>query len=365
MSRPLLLPGLAALWRGPRTLQVGLGPRRAVILDLPNPAAAGLLDLLDGARTEPGVLAAAARRGIGELDARALLDTLRRHRLVVTAHNLLPRGLVEPLRERLTAEAAALALLSDGGDPPAQVLRHRAAARVRVAGHSRLGVPIAVALAAAGIGHVDPALAGAVEAGELMTTPTAGQPPRSRSTAAAQAIAQLAPGTQVAPLRRRSDITFQVQLGPLPKPAALHALAHRRLPHLAVAVREGTVLVGPLVPPAGTPCLNCVDLHRTDRDPVWPALAAQLSAPPARRPGPQGSGSEACGTTTVLAATAYAVSEVLRYLAGETPRTLGATIEISGPGEVRRRSWAPHPRCGCRRGRAPSRTADLTGAPRG
>jgi nicotinamidase-related amidase len=41
-------------------------------------------------------------------------------------------------------------------------------------------------------------------------------------------------------------------------------------------VRDGTGLVGPLVIPGVTSCLRCADLHRSDRDAAWPALAAQL-----------------------------------------------------------------------------------------
>jgi bacteriocin biosynthesis cyclodehydratase domain-containing protein len=357
MSRPVLLPGLTALWRGPRTLQLGLQPQ-AIILDLPNPAAAGLLDLLDGARTESGVLAAAGRRGIGEKDARALLDTLRRYGLVVSAHTLLPRGLAEPARARIVGEAAALALRRrDRADPdpatPAQILARRAAARIRVTGRGRLGLPVAVALALAGIGHVDPALAGTVEAGELMAGDPVDGPPRPRAAVAAHTIARLAPGTRVTPLPRRQDATFVVQVGATPGPATLHALAYRGVPHLAVAVRDGTALVGPLVPPGGAPCLNCVDLHRTDRDPAWPMLAAQLATPDAR-PG-RGPVAEVCDTATALAATAYTVDEVLRYLDGDLPRTLGATVELRGAGEARRRSWAPHPRCHCHHVRRPAR----------
>ena len=367
MSRPVLLPGLTALWRGPRTLQIGLGlQRQAIILDLPNPAAAGLLDLLDGARTEPGVLAAAGRRGIGEKDARALLDTLRRHGLVVGAHTLLPRGLAGPVRARMAAEAAALALRHrDPATPPAQILARRAAARLRVCGRGRLGLPVAVALALAGVGHVDPALDGTVEPGELMAGEPPGDPPQPRAAVAARAIARHAPGTRVSPLARR-DTTFVVHVGPTAGPAALHALAYRRVAHLAVAVRDGAALVGPLVPPGGAPCLNCVDLHRTDRDPAWPMLAAQLATPDAH-PVPRPAG-EACDTATSLAATAYAVDEVLRYLDGELPRTLGATVEFRGAGEARRRSWAPHPRCDCRRGRRsarPGRPAQAAGPDRG
>jgi bacteriocin biosynthesis cyclodehydratase domain-containing protein len=110
-----------------------------------------------------------------------------------------------------------------------------------------------------------------------------------------------------------------------------------------VAVREGAIVVGPFVPPAGSPCLACLDLHRGDRDPAWRTLAAQLATEPAP--------SQACAATTVLVGVGYAAGEVLTYLDGGAPRTHGATIEIDGVGAERRRSWPPHPRCVCRRGR--------------
>ena len=366
MSRPVLRPGLTALWRGPQTLQIGLDPRQAVVLDLPNPAAAGLLELLDGGRTESAVIAAAARRGIGEPDARALLDTLRRHRLVIGTEALLPRGVPEAARGRLTAEAGALALrhVEDerrpGRSTPAQILRGRMLARVRVTGRGRLGVPIAVSLAAAGVGHVDPALDGTVEPGELMSGESGTRPPHPRSAAAARMITQTAPGTRVSPLTRHTEATLVVQLGPPPGPATLYALAYRRLAHLAVAVRDGTALVGPFVPPGGGPCLNCVDLHRNDRDPVWPVLAAQLATPSTQ---PVPGRPEACDIATSLAAIAYAVGEVLRYLDGEKPHTLGATMEFTGAGETRRRTWPRHPGCTCGKGpRSPAHPV-VTGTP--
>ena len=43
--------------------------------------------------------------------------------------------------------------------------------------------------------------------------------------------------------------------------------------------------------------------------------------------------------------------EVLSYLDRRAVTTYGATVEITSPGESRRRSWDPHPRCDCRRSR--------------
>jgi hypothetical protein len=109
-------------------------------------------------------------------------------------------------------------------------------------------------------------------------------------------------------------------------------------------------VVGPLVRPGITPCLNCLDLYRLDCDPAWPVIAAQLqTAPEVAQP---------VAATTALAATAYAAAEVLSHIDGETPTTLGATVEISGPGQSARRCWQTHPRCGCQRRSGPRTRVD-------
>ena len=43
--------------------------------------------------------------------------------------------------------------------------------------------------------------------------------------------------------------------------------------------------------------------------------------------------------------------EVLAYLDGRKPQTIGTTIELTGPGREARRAWSPHPGCECTRGR--------------
>ncbi|HKT03164.1 MAG TPA: hypothetical protein VJT31_26850, partial [Rugosimonospora sp.] len=162
---------------------------------------------------------------------------------------------------------------------------------------------------------------------------------RPRAVAAAEAVVRAAPGVDVRPLRDGSA-TFVVQAGGY-RPPELAALAYARrgVAHLTVELRDGTVVIGPLVPPAGAPCLNCVDLHRRDRDPAWPALVAQLAT--SREP------AQPCAATTALVAAGYAAEEVLRYVDGGRPRTVGTTVEISAPGQERRRRWPPHPRCHC------------------
>lgn len=128
-------------------------------------------------------------------------------------------------------------------------------------------------------------------------------------------------------------------------PRLLRDLHTARVAHLPVRVRDGTGLVGPLVIPGVTSCLVCVDLHRTDRDAAWPALAAQLREVTgcADRP-------------TVLATAALALEQLQRIIAGvrsagtppAPPATLDTTLEVdvTSP-SISARRWPRHPLCGC------------------
>ncbi|HEV7896685.1 MAG TPA: TOMM precursor leader peptide-binding protein [Planosporangium sp.] len=356
MDRPTLLPHLRPLWRDRTTLQLGTDPDRAIIVEFAQPVSARILGLLNGARTERAIFADAAALGISAEEVAAVLAALRQAGVLIGARALLPPGLPDARRRRLAAEATALAMrrlppAACPDDPaagtPAQLLRRRALSRVLVTGQARLTAPIAATLAAAGVGHVATRVPGPVTGEDVvpggLSATDLGRP---AAEAVPEAVARVAPDVDVTPLSP-DDATLVVRVGFDPTPAALaaQAYARRRLPHLTVAVRDGAVVVGPFVPPAGSPCLACLDLHRRDRDPAWESLAAQLVSEPVP--------SQACAATTTLIGVGYAAAEVLVYLDGGSPRSRGATIEIDGAGGERRRSWPPHPRCDCRRIRRP------------
>jgi bacteriocin biosynthesis cyclodehydratase domain-containing protein len=118
------------------------------------------------------------------------------------------------------------------------------------------------------------------------------------------------------------------------------------VPHLPVRVRDGVGVVGPLVLPGVSSCLACADLHRTDRDAAWPALATQLR--------------EIVGTAdrpTLLATAALALAQLQQIIAAvradagpapAAPATLNATVEVDvGAGSIVARRWSRHPLCGC------------------
>lgn len=117
------------------------------------------------------------------------------------------------------------------------------------------------------------------------------------------------------------------------------------VPHLPVRVRDGAGLVGPLVIPGVTSCLACADLHRTDRDGAWPAVAAQLRdvIGSADRP-------------TVLATVAVALGQLQRIItavrgqeaAGAPPATLNTTLQVDVTSNtISARRWSRHPNCQC------------------
>lgn len=133
-------------------------------------------------------------------------------------------------------------------------------------------------------------------------------------------------------------------------PRLVRDLQGAGVPHLVVRVRDGAGVVGPLVIPGLTSCLTCADLHRTDRDPAWPALAAQLR--------------EVVGVAdrpTLLATAALALSQVSQIIAAvrgagasgpSAPvaplATLDATLEVDvASSSIAARRWVRHPLCGC------------------
>ncbi len=112
--------------------------------------------------------------------------------------------------------------------------------------------------------------------------------------------------------------------------------------HLPVVVREGEVVIGPLVRPGRSACLHCLDLHRGDLDGAWPRILTQLSSPV----------SELTQVVEAPSAVASTIAGLVTALALEclnTPQAaVGLSWQISLPWpQVHTRRWAPHPRCGC------------------
>lgn len=335
---PVLCPSSRRLWRDPQTLQLGRAGARAVVLAGLDPDVRAVLALLDGTRDLEAVQAAAVMAGCSASRAGELLDLLRGAGLVVDAAERWPAHLDVDARDRLAADVASLSLLHAGAGLPA--LHRRDSASVTVIGGGRVGAPLAGLLAAAGVGTVDVTDDGHVRPDD---TAIGGLRPadvgRGRGQAARDRLAEVSPMTRTGPVRR-PDVVVLAPPSVLDEDGAA-ALLRDGLPHLLAEVRDTVGVVGPMVLPGRSPCLRCLDLTRTDRDPDWPALAVQLTLP-ARA-------AQACDAVLAAAVSAQAALQVLALLDGGTPAAVGGSLELALPDwRWRRRTWHPHEACACR-----------------
>ena len=352
--RPQLKPGLRRVWRDVSTLQLGVDPRHAVVIGGLDAGAARVIESLDGTRDLRGVALGAARVGVDGQRLDELLGLLARAGVLedAAAAGRALAGLPASERDRLAPDATAAALLP--GRPRGRGLVGRRRAVVQVTGAGRVGASVATLLAASGVGAVVVEDAGTTQLGDVAP---AGLTPDDvgarRQEAVVRAARRIAPSVRsTLPSGRAPDL---VVLSPAAGSDAGPAdpLLRAGIPHLVARVRETTGVVGPLVLPGRSSCQRCHDLHRADRDPAWPRIAAQLAGS-TRGPAPP------CDTALATAVAAHAALQVLAYLDGDpTPPTVDGTLEITqADGRVRRRSWGLHPACGCSWDRLGDRSRD-------
>jgi ThiF family len=367
---PVLPQSLRPLWRGSSSLQLGLDPTRAVVIDGVDEPLVGFLLGLDGSRTGGELLAEAAAAGVDPGTVFDVVDQLRRFGVVtdgVRSDGALDGGEPEEGRRdgaqtallpgRLGADLASLELLAATAAAPVEVLRRRRAAAVVVHGAGRVGASLAALLAAAGVGRVSLVDHGPVRPADVAPAGlAAADVDRSRMAAATDAIRRCAPEVETALAAPGQPPELVVLCGVRAHDTDLQAALHsERLPHLVAGVRETTAVVGPLVQPGLTSCIRCADLHRADRDEAWPILAAQLASTRRRR-------DEPCDVVLATLAAATAALQCLTQLEGGLPATAGATLELALPDwRLRRRTWPAHPRCECGATDIPLRASESAG----
>ncbi|CAM2789635.1 hypothetical protein [Skermania piniformis] len=126
----------------------------------------------------------------------------------------------------------------------------------------------------------------------------------------------------------------------VPDPRLVADLHRLRIPHLPVRMRDGRGMLGPLVLPGDTSCLRCADLTRSDVDPEWPQLAAQLFGRIGR-----------AAPAALQATVSLALHEIVTIRSGSArrpPACLDATVELDLDGHrLTIRPGRRHPLCTC------------------
>ena len=333
LARLRLRPATPVLDRGRGEVQLGTDPRWALRLaGLTSGEVAWLRELATRRHVSP--VTAAHRHGVGP------------DRCAEVLRVLCGSGFLQPMdggRDGWLAAAAdgvadtpALGALRPDGAGRTTLAR-RARAAVAVVGLGRVGAATALQLATAGVGTLVLRDATPVQTTDLGLGAYADQDVgRPRHEALAAAVARAAPGVRVR-ADGGADVVVLVEAH-TPDPARYARLLAEGVPHLAVAVREADVVVGPFVLPGVTPCARCADLHRADEDAAWPLLAAQLRQ------------ADEVPQETALAAGAAALAgaQVLVHLDGLRPASAGALVELALPQVLPvARELRPHRRCGC------------------
>lgn len=343
ITRPRLKPGLRRIWRDRQTLQIGVEPARAVVITGLDRPAARFLDAIDGTIELTALLELADAQGLGRPAATGLLELLEAAGLLddAGAERAVLRDLTRPERERLRPDLAASALVHADRSGGSAVLRRRRAATVRVVGIGRIGASLASVLAAAGLGCLQLVDETPVGPGDLAP---AGHSPaalgRSRASAAADRVAAIAASTAVTCARDAGPADLVVLCSEVETGPQAFELMRTGTAHLYVGARETSGVVGPMVLPGRSACARCLDLHRSDRDPGWPAVAAQLSVPQ--------HGCEVLLATVLAGLAGAQVLARIDAVDGLDPSTVDGTLEVSLPElRTRRRSWRLHPCCGC------------------
>lgn len=358
-ARPMLNPALAAIWRDDSTLQIGADPMTAVVLTGITAARAALLCRLDGSLTLPQVMDAGVPYGLSPSDVAHMLAVL--HDADVLVDGAADRGPLAVLttaeRDRLAPDLAAWSCTGARGtepgmeDPAASTLARRRRAVISVRGAGRVGATVVGLLAAAGVGRLAVTDPRPMRSYDVAPGGAGVQDLRQpRADAALAAARKTAPAAgSVAGPAERLDLEVLCPDGPWVAMADRDRLMRSGVPHLVATTYERVGVVGPLVVPGLTPCLRCLDLHRVDRDPDWPLVAAQLAAP-GRAPSAPWSVA-ACDVVLATAVAAHAALAALTYLddPDADPPLSGAVLELRpAHGQPRHRTWTSHPSCGCR-----------------
>ncbi len=288
-SRPQIKPGLRRVWRDDRTVQLGLSADAGVVVTGLEPGEAGLLDRLDGTRLASELTSWAQTHGVPAGRVTELLDLLERAGVLTgpPTDRAYLRRLREHDRLRLVPDAQAWSVVYPGSGDGFRLLAERTRHSVLLVGRGRLARAVRGTLRRTGVQvrYAD-RLAHPVPAGALVVL--LGEDAVSSSAGA--------------------------------------LLVNEGRPHLAVVAGADRASVGPLVLPGRSACLRCLELHRTDRDPAWPAVAAQLAGPT-----PAGRGESAL--TALVGGSAGAAGHLL----GGRP---------ASPGQP----WEPRSRSPCRTG---------------
>jgi len=332
-----LRPELPVLKCGPDAVQLGLDRRWAVRLSDLNSKEIHWLQA--SARKKSRLRRSAVNYGVSESRAIAICATLAKSGLLVppapnTPSAQIMLGATEKRAAGGDTDLPALSALRVDGQGQT-TLDRRALSRVYLTNAGRLGAQVALLLAEAGVGHLritDKAQVSTHDIGPYNVTEV-GEP---RLTALTERLTELGVAPDFGP-DGEPDLMISIETGS--QGAKYFGKYHQLVvPHLAVAVGEAEVEIGPFVMPDRSACTHCLQLTRAGADQDWAGLLAEIYNLPSRP------------VETVLgaAAASYIAAQALMYLDGTKPTLINALATMALPDLTPQITPVlPHPNCGC------------------
>ncbi len=329
--RPALKAGLRPVWRDRETVQIGIDPRRAVALTGMGDAAA-VLGLLDGSRDRDQVVTAARAQGVPAPVTERILTLLAAGGVLDDFPAAALAALPQDQRRRLGAELATAALARGYSDAGAALLARREAAQVQIYGPGRIAAALADILTTSGVGLVS-----TCDDIRLPDFATAHHP-GATATGATDHMARLRPmaATEAGDGAVGPCCRTWPSWSATSSPSWPGWLMRAGVAHLAVTAEEAIGIVGPMVRPGQTSCLRCLHLTRSDLDPAWPLILAQLVGRTASLP--------ACDAALAAAVAAQAAVQALAFLDRDPPTRRPRTAPWSWPFPTGSGTAAPGPR---------------------
>ena len=325
-------PAKPLVWRDSETAQIGLDGDALVLPSL-SASEARLID-----RWYRGV-AEAAIDEVTELEKpRELLQRLSP--VLLKNHESTKHLLSNEFVRSAFAEIIRASYLNDIDG--IAVLEARAAKAISIDSIGPAGLLICLGLAASGLGSIfteDTATISEQDIGPLAYPRSAlGQ---SRISALSAILNDHPSGMRVEQFDRLTEAKGRHSIRVITGQNAMHPASYRklrskRIPHLAVMFGSSWVSVSPRI--LGGACLGCLDLHKTDADPLWPTLASQLV----------GRAEYLEDARSALFAASMAVGEIARAIdsPNQEAEFVGHRLHVAS-GRVEEWSWPRHSECDC------------------
>jgi len=332
-----LRPEVPILECGLGAVQFGLDRRWAIRMD--DLSEKEIRWLQAGAKKQSRLRRSAKTHGVGESRAIQICGLLARSGFLVPPGTNTPSaqamlGVTRRVASGGPTDLPALSALRPDGQGQA-TLDRRALSSVEITTSGRLGAQVALLLAAAGVGTLHLPDSAPVTAADVGPYPVAAVG-RARAGAMRRRFIELGLTPRLA-LDGAPDLTISIETGT--QGAAYFGTLHQLVvPHLAVAIGEAEVEIGPFVLPSRSACTHCLQLTRAAADAQWSQLLAEICALPPRP----------IETVLAGAAAAYIVAQALTFLDGGTPSLVNGLATIALP-EVTPQvvPLYPNPNCGC------------------